>query len=62
MYALNDKITLKKPHACGGKEWVIVRVGADIKLKCVTCNKFRNVTRDELTKTAKVHEKVEQGE
>ncbi|MBQ8322807.1 MAG: DUF951 domain-containing protein [Clostridia bacterium] len=53
MYELNDRVTLKKPHPCGGREWEIVRVGADIKLRCLTCGRFLNVTRDELKKRAK---------
>ena len=52
MYALNDKVTLKKPHPCGGKDWAIARVGADVKLKCLTCGKYVNLTRDELKKRA----------
>lgn len=39
MYQLNQIITSKKPHACGGKEWTIVRVGADYKIKCGTCGR-----------------------
>ncbi len=36
-YILNDKVTMKKPHACGTNEWTITRVGVDIKLKCSNC-------------------------
>ncbi|MBQ8309258.1 MAG: DUF951 domain-containing protein [Clostridia bacterium] len=53
MYGLNEKITLKKQHPCGGREWEVVRTGADIKLRCTTCGKFVNLTRDELKKRAK---------
>ena len=44
---------MKKPHPCGGWEWSVVRVGADIKLQCSTCGKFLNLTRDELKKRMK---------
>ena len=37
-YKLNDKVIMKKPHACGGLEWIITRVGVDIKLKCKNCS------------------------
>ena len=50
---MNEIVTMKKQHPCGGAEWKIVRVGADIKLHCVTCGKFINLTRDELKKRAK---------
>lgn len=34
-----DIIKLKKKHPCGGYEWRVVRVGADIGLKCTTCER-----------------------
>lgn len=34
---LHDRVELKKPHPCGGKAWEILRVGMDIKLRCLTC-------------------------
>lgn len=30
-------IRLKKQHPCGSKEWEVLRVGADFRLKCVGC-------------------------
>ncbi len=62
MYALNDIILMKKPHPCGGKEWKIVRLGADVKLQCQTCGKYLNLMRDELKKRAKSIEKSEETE
>jgi hypothetical protein len=35
--SLDDIVRLRKPHPCGGYEWTIVRLGADIGLKCNTC-------------------------
>lgn len=34
---LGDIIRLKKPHPCGSYEWVVVRLGADIGIKCLKC-------------------------
>jgi hypothetical protein len=34
---LGDIIRLKKPHPCGSHEWIIVRLGADIGIKCLIC-------------------------
>ena len=34
---IGDKVTTKKAHPCGGNTWEIVRTGADVKLKCLTC-------------------------
>ena len=38
-FALGDQVVLKKPHACGENLWEIVRVGADVKLKCMHCGR-----------------------
>lgn len=45
-YNLNDKVIMKKPHACGTNEWLINRVGVDIKIKCIKCN--REIMMDRL--------------
>lgn len=34
---MDDVVQLRKPHPCGGYEWRVVRIGADIGLKCQTC-------------------------
>ena len=34
---LDDVVALRKRHPCGGETWRIVRLGADIGLKCLTC-------------------------
>ncbi len=38
MYNVGDKIKSKKPHACGGNVWTVVRTGSDYKLKCDKCS------------------------
>lgn len=38
-YELGDIVTLKKGHPCGENKWEIKRVGADIKLECLGCNR-----------------------
>lgn len=32
---INDKVELKKTHPCGSKEWLVLRIGMDIKLRCL---------------------------
>ena len=34
---LGDVVRLRKQHPCGGDEWEVVRLGADIGIKCQTC-------------------------
>ena len=37
--ALGDVLRLKKPHPCGSHEWTVVRLGADIGLRCSGCDR-----------------------
>ncbi|MBN1486723.1 MAG: DUF951 domain-containing protein [Anaerolineae bacterium] len=37
---VGDVVELRKPHACGGKVWRIIRVGADIGALCLTCQRY----------------------
>ena len=34
---LHDILELKKEHPCGSKQWEVLRVGMDIKLRCLGC-------------------------
>ena len=34
---LGDVLEMKKPHPCGSKEWLVLRIGMDIKLRCLGC-------------------------
>jgi len=34
---VDDVVRLRKPHPCGGTDWTIVRLGADIGLRCERC-------------------------
>jgi len=36
---LGDVVRLRKKHPCGSYEWEVVRVGADIGLKCLKCQR-----------------------
>ena len=36
---IDDLVRLRKPHPCGSYEWRVVRVGADIGLKCQVCGR-----------------------
>ena len=52
-FALGDRVILKKPHACGENLWEIVRVGADVKLRCTACDRVVMLDRLEFLKRAK---------
>lgn len=36
-FELGDTVRMKKPHPCGSSEWVVTRMGADIKIRCLKC-------------------------
>jgi len=36
---LGDVVRLRKPHPCGGTDWLVDRLGADIGLRCQVCDR-----------------------
>jgi hypothetical protein len=50
---LNDILRLRKPHPCGGYEWKVVRLGADIGLVCTRCGRKVLLPRRELSRRLK---------
>ncbi len=52
-YKLNDYVIMKKPHACQTNKWQITRIGVDIKIKCVNCNREIMMDRLEFEKKLK---------
>ena len=62
IYQVGTKVITKKPHACGFKEWLIVRTGADIKLKCQNCGRVVFVSVDQLRIMAKKFINQDDGE
>ncbi len=50
---MGDVIRLRKPHPCGSSEWVVVRLGADIGLKCLGCNRRILLSRREVSRRMK---------
>jgi hypothetical protein len=51
---LGDVVRLRKPHPCGGFEWRITRLGADIGLECLTCGHRVMLTRRETNRRIKI--------
>ncbi len=52
-YKLGSIVVMKKPHPCGNNEWEIVRIGADIKIKCTNCSRVIMLPRIEFNKKLK---------
>ncbi len=53
-YKLHDIVQLKKDHPCRkSQHWEVVRVGVDIKVKCLGCNAVIMFERPEFEKKLK---------
>lgn len=54
-YTLGETIELKKPHPCLGRSTLfeVVRLGADIKIKCLGCQAIILMSRDHLNSLIK---------
>ena len=50
---VGDTVELKKQHACGCKEFQIIRVWMDIKIKCKNCGRLIMLDRPTLEKRTK---------
>ena len=52
-YKLNDRVIMKKAHPCGTNEWEIIRLGVDIKIKCLNCGRSVMIPRVEFNRKLK---------
>ncbi|MHC1719102.1 MAG: DUF951 domain-containing protein [Clostridiaceae bacterium] len=52
-FDLGDIVELKKTHPCGSKQWEIIRIGADIKIKCTVCSRLVMLPRSKFEKDVK---------
>ena len=50
---VGDRLRMKKKHPCGGDLWEVLRVGADFRLKCLTCGRVVMLDRDAFLKRRK---------
>lgn len=55
-FNVGDKVKTKKVHPCGSKEWEVIRVGVDFKLKCIGCGHVIMLPRE---KALKIITKIE---
>ena len=52
-YNLDDKVIMKKEHPCGNSEFQIIRLGADIKIRCTKCDHVIMLPRVDFNKKIK---------
>lgn len=59
-FGMNDVVEMKKQHPCGTNSWKVIRMGADIRIKCLGCGHSIMIPRNEFTK--KMKRVIQQGE
>jgi hypothetical protein len=59
---VGDKVRLRKVHPCGGYEWEVTRIGADIGIRCLTCGRRVMLPRSKFEKQVKVILDAQNGE
>ncbi len=50
---VGDEVQMRKRHPCGGDTWRIVRIGADIGIRCLTCGRRVLLPRSEFERRIK---------
>ena len=50
---VGDILLLKKEHPCGGSEWQTLRIGVDIRLRCLRCGHEIMAPRGKIVKSVK---------
>ncbi|MEG0742163.1 MAG: DUF951 domain-containing protein [Clostridia bacterium] len=50
---LGDVVKMRKTHPCGSDEWTVIRIGADVKIKCLGCGRIVMMERAEFVKRRK---------
>ncbi|SHJ01015.1 hypothetical protein SAMN05444401_2068 [Clostridium amylolyticum] len=53
IFNMGDIVQMKKMHPCGTDKWEIIRMGADIKIKCTGCGRIIMLSRSKFEKDIK---------
>lgn len=48
-----DVLEMKKSHPCGSREWQVLRIGMDFKLRCAGCGREMMIPRSKAEKSVK---------
>ena len=59
---VGDILTMKKAHPCGEKRWLVLRIGADFKLRCLGCGHEVMGARSKFEKNVKAVERKSETE
>ena len=52
-FELGDIVEMKKQHPCGTNEWKVIRMGADVRIKCEGCQHSVMIPRRDFEKKMK---------
>lgn len=52
-FHIGDVVQMRKVHPCGGYEWEVLRIGADFRIKCLTCGRQVMLPRTKFEKGVK---------
>ena len=47
---IGDTLTMKKPHPCSSHDWLVLRIGADFRLRCCGCGREIMAPRSKIEK------------
>ena len=50
---VGDVVQMRKPHACGTNRWRVYRMGADVGIRCLGCERRVMLTRRDFTRAVK---------
>ncbi|MBQ3090212.1 MAG: DUF951 domain-containing protein [Oscillospiraceae bacterium] len=50
---VKDILLMKKAHPCGGREWDVLRIGMDFRLRCRNCGREMMIPRSKAEKAIK---------
>ena len=56
---VGDILVMKKAHPCGDKRWLVLRTGADFRLRCLGCGHEVMVQRGKIEKNIRVVDRPE---
>ena len=56
---INDILIMKKPHPCGSNRWLVLRTGADLRLRCMGCGHDLMIPRFKTEKNIRSVERSE---
>ncbi len=50
---VGDVLQMKKTHPCGNREWLVLRIGMDFRLRCLGCGREMMIPRNKAEKSVK---------